>query len=377
MGTQVMTSSTVSSPSAASWLLGDELPRRHWLQRMLMAYALFAMLDVLRGIGVWQGVVTADDWGILLAYDVSWMGLSYAAVRLGLTAEFKDPAITVPQVWMALGSIVLSFAFLDLGRLALTPLLCGTLALGLYQLSPRHVLAGGGVALLVLGMLTLLMSSLAGAGFQTVPVTISLVTALATLPVLAWLAHRVRAAQAEDALQRQRLQEALAQLEALSTQDALTGLANHRHMLELLAAECKRHARGGRPFCLAMLDVDHLHEVNDTQGRERGDDVLKQLAVLSKAHLRASDVMARWGGEEFVLLMPDTELDGGKRSLDRLREHLFTRWGYYQGGKWAPMNCSAGVTRYRSGEDIRQTLARAEDALRAAKTRQHDRAVAA
>lgn len=377
MGTHVLTSATEPSSTAASWLWGDALPRRHWLQRMLLAYALFAALDVLRAIGVWRGLVPAQDWGIVVGYDLVWMGLSYALVRSGMTAQFKDPAMTLAQVWLALGSIVLSFALIDVGRLALLPLMGATLALGLYQLPPRHIVLSGAVVLVVLGVLTWLMSMLAGEGFQAGAVTISLVAAAAGLPVLALLAGKVQAAQADDAQQRHDLQAALDQLQALSTQDALTGLANHRHMLDCLTAECKRHARGGRPFCVAMLDVDHLQEVNDTQGREQGDEVLKQLATLAKAHLRASDVMGRWGGEEFVLLLPDTDLEGGKRSLDRLRDYLFTRWGFYSGGRWAPMNCSAGVTRYRSGEDIRQTLARAEDALRAAKTRQHDRAVAA
>jgi diguanylate cyclase (GGDEF)-like protein len=377
MGTHVLTSSTEPTPTTHSWLLGDELPRRKWLKRMWSAYSLYAALDLLRGLGVIQGLVSADDWMVTLGYDLTWMTLSYALVRSGITANFKDPALTLPQVWGALGSIVLSFALIDVGRTALMPLMCATLVMGLYQLPPRHMYASGGLTLAILGLLTLLMSHLTSDGFQTTAVSLSLLTTAASLPVLAAIASKVRAAQADDAQRRHELQTALAELATLTTQDPLTGLTNHRHMLERLAAECKRHARGGRPFCVAMLDVDHLQEVNDTQGRERGDEVLRQLGLLSKAHLRASDVMGRWGGEEFLLLMPDTDLDGGKRSLDRLREHLFTRWGFYDGGRWSPMNCSAGVTRYRSGEDICQTLARAEDALRAAKTRQHDRAVAA
>lgn len=377
MGTHVLTSSTEPPPTAHSWLLGDDLPRRRWLKRMLMAHGLYAALDVLRGIGVLQGLVSVDDWGVVFGYDLAWLIVCYTLVRSGMTADFKDPALTLPQVWGALGSIVLSFALIDVGRTALMPLMCAILVMGLYQLQPRHIYASGGLTLAILGVLTLLMSHLAGDGFQTTPVTIALITTAAALPLLATIARKIQAAQADDTQRRHELQTALAELEALTTQDPLTGLTNHRHMLERLAAECKRHARGGRPFCVAMLDVDHLQEVNDTQGRERGDEVLRQLGLLSKAHLRASDVMSRWGGEEFLLLMPDTDLDGGKRSLDRLREHLFTRWGFYNGGRWAPMNCSAGVTRYRSGEDIRQTLARAEDALRAAKTRQDDRAVAA
>jgi diguanylate cyclase (GGDEF)-like protein len=359
-----------------SWLLGEDTHRRHWLQRMLLAYALFGSLDLLRGLGVLHERVPFDDWALVAGYDFTWMGLCYALVRSGMTADFKDPAMTLAQVWMALGSILLAFALIDVGRLAMIPLWCATLVLGLYQMPPRHLAVAGGLTLMVMGLLTWLMSWLT-TGFAAAPVVTALMAAAISLPVLAGMARHVQHFQADDAQHRHELQEAMTQLQALSTQDALTGLASHRHMLERLSAECKRHARGGRPFCIAMLDIDHLHEVNETQGRDQGDEVLRQFGTLSKAHLRVSDVMARWGGEEFLLLMPDTDLDGGKRSLERLREYLYARWGYYDKGRWAPMNCSAGVTLYRTGEDIRHTLARAEDALRAAKTLQHDRSVAA
>jgi diguanylate cyclase len=375
MGIHIL-NTTETLAAEPSLLLGNESPRRHWLQRMLLAYALFGALDLLRGIGVLQGTVSLDDWALVAGYDACWMGASYAMVRSGLTRGFQDPAMTLPQVWMALGSIILAFALISLGRLALIPLLCATLVMGLYQLPPRHLMLAGSVSLVVMGLLTWLMSWLTE-GFAAAPVTVGLVAAAISLPVLAGLARHVQTFQADDAVHREQLQAAMSKLQTLSTQDALTGLSNHRHMLERLAAECKRHARTGRPFCVAMLDVDHLHEVNETLGRDQGDEVLRQLGTLAKAHLRGSDVMARWGGEEFLLLLPDTDLDGGKRSLERLSEYLYTRWGYYDKGRWAPMNCSAGVTLYRTGEDVRHTLGRAEDALREAKTRQHQRAVAA
>lgn len=361
-----------------AWLLGHEVSRHRWLRRMLAADGLLLAADLLRLLAVAHA---GGDLGLplgLMGLDLLAMTGFYLAVRLGLSAELEDPALTGPQVLCGLASLLLAYLLVDVGRGAGVPLVCAVLVLGMCQLPARSLLVYGGLALGLMAACALGLSLFSGNAFQGWQAGLGLsVGAAVVLPALALLARKSATLRDERVGQREALRQAVARLEALATHDALTGLTNHRHMLKLLEAECKRHARGGRAFCLAMINIDFFKRLNEEQGRECGDEILKRMASLSQAHLRASDVVARWGGEEFLILMPETDLAGSLRSLERWREHLYTRLGFYRAGKWVPVSSSAGVTSYREGETIHQTLARVEQALRSAKANGRDQVVSA
>ncbi len=367
------------APGWPDWLLGHDPSRRRWLRRMLAADALWLAVDSLRLLAALQQGDGLTAPLALIGLDLALMAAFYLLVRQGASADLEDPALTWPQVLAALGSLLLSYALIGVGRGAAVPLLCLVLVVGMHQLPPRSLILPGGLALGLMALCALGWHLLGGdaapGGLQ--PALGLMVAAAALLPVLWSLARRAADLRDEHSGQREALLQAVARLESLATRDTLTGLTNHRHMLTLLEAECKRHARGGRAFCVAMIDIDHFKRLNEEQGRERGDEILKRLASLSQAHLRASDVVARWGGEEFLILMPETDLAGSLRSLERWREHLFTRLGFYRAGKWVPVSSSAGVTRYRDGETIHQTLARVEQSLQAAKANGRDQVISA
>ncbi|HYG47858.1 MAG TPA: diguanylate cyclase [Allosphingosinicella sp.] len=117
-----------------------------------------------------------------------------------------------------------------------------------------------------------------------------------------------------------RADEATAELRRIATTDALTGLWNRRHLLERMEAEIGRSRRGGRPLCVAILDVDHFKRVNDRHGHPAGDEVLRVLAALLRDAVRSSDVIGRMGGEEFAILMPETPGPGPARLRAASRE---------------------------------------------------------
>lgn len=118
------------------------------------------------------------------------------------------------------------------------------------------------------------------------------------------------------------LRERAARLEKLSVTDALTGLRNRRALDRRLREETTRATRYGHPLVLALLDLDRFKEINDGFSHDVGDRVLVHVARLLAAHLRASDLAARWGGEEFALLFPETDLRAAAPILDRLRRAL-------------------------------------------------------
>lgn len=112
------------------------------------------------------------------------------------------------------------------------------------------------------------------------------------------------------------------QLRELSIRDPLTGLYNRRHAGERLEEEILRARRSGRPMSLAIVDIDIFKQVNDEHGHQRGDQVLTSVSADLRNHLRRTDYVARWGGEEFLILLPDTRRNEAMRLLDEVRRHI-------------------------------------------------------
>jgi two-component system, cell cycle response regulator len=116
-----------------------------------------------------------------------------------------------------------------------------------------------------------------------------------------------------------RLAERISEVQALASTDQLTRLLNRQACLQMLATEIERANRYERPLAVALIDIDHFKRVNDTHGHAVGDDVLRHVAGLLTASIRAVDSLGRYGGEEFLLVMPETDLDGGLASAENLR----------------------------------------------------------
>jgi two-component system, cell cycle response regulator len=152
----------------------------------------------------------------------------------------------------------------------------------------------------------------------------------------------------------------------LATVDALTGLKNRRAFMEQARVELARSTRYVLPLSLILLDVDHFKKINDGHGHMAGDHVLCALGALLKKALRVPDIVARWGGEEFVIALPNTDIAGVKVVAERLRaaaEHLALQ---YEGRK-VPLTISLGATGLVPGETLEALVDRADRAMYAAK----------
>ncbi len=167
-----------------------------------------------------------------------------------------------------------------------------------------------------------------------------------------------------------RLQERLA-FEA--TRDALTGAYNRREMTAQLAAAVERQRRHAHPSTLLVLDLDHFKTVNDTLGHDAGDRVLQGLVALVQARMRRTDTLFRTGGEEFVLLMPDTPVPEALTLAEALRTQIAT-------AAWLPdrpVTASVGAAPLQPGQDVNAWLRAADQALYAAKAAGRNRVVLA
>ena len=178
-----------------------------------------------------------------------------------------------------------------------------------------------------------------------------------------------------------RYQNSLRELsEALRTsalQDPLTGLDNRRALMERLREESERATRKGLPYGLAILDVDRFKTINDRFGHDAGDKALCAISAAIRHSLRDYDVCGRWGGEEFLVLLPDTSAEFAAQVTERIRAHIEQLTIDLPNGESPRLTASFGLTQYRPGESFSDTVNRADARLLEAKAQGRNRVVAA
>jgi len=172
------------------------------------------------------------------------------------------------------------------------------------------------------------------------------------------------ASHAAIALENARLHR-IVELQALV--DGLTGISNRRQCEEALTSEISRADRLGTPLTLVLADLDDFKAINDLHGHATGDDVLREFAAVLRATVRDSDLAGRWGGEEFMLLLPGADAVGGAQLADRVRTSLMERSFVGQEGAAVSVTCSFGVAQHSPGLDERDLFAAADRALYRAK----------
>ena len=168
-----------------------------------------------------------------------------------------------------------------------------------------------------------------------------------------------------------KLQRALSTINELAIRDELTGSHNRRFLLGLIEREKERSDRNGRPFCLCLFDIDFFKRINDTYGHAAGDVVLRSFAQTVQGQIRGTDAFGRYGGEEFLLMLPETPAPDAVVLAERIRKAVAAMRctdGADGAGAAITLTVSAGVAEYRLGEGAAQTIGRADEALYAAKS---------
>ena len=173
-----------------------------------------------------------------------------------------------------------------------------------------------------------------------------------------------------------KLKEAYKRIEELAELDELTGSFNRRCIMRMLDEEIARAGRSGSPCSIALIDLDWFKRINDAYGHPTGDEVLRTFAITMFANIRSNDRFGRYGGEEFLLVLPDMATDGAVRALDRLRAIIADLdWSAFSSGM--KVTISAGVATLQPNETPDTFLMRADRALYAAKARGRDRITSA
>jgi diguanylate cyclase (GGDEF)-like protein len=168
-----------------------------------------------------------------------------------------------------------------------------------------------------------------------------------------------------------KLERALKIINELAIRDELTGSHNRRHLIKLVESEKERTALAG-PFCLCLLDIDFFKRINDTYGHQAGDTVLRQFALTVQSKIRDSDSFGRYGGEEFLLMLPATGEQEAVVLSERVRVAI-ERLAFADISDQLNLTVSIGIAEFRAGESIGQTVARADEALYSAKSNGRNR----
>ena len=370
-------------PARHPWQrLGDALFTTDATQRLRLQQAGLAMLLMVVSVGILvyaarvAGTPTAPVavWALV---SVSGLLVMLVAIRSGWSLQRGDPSLTLPQMLFAITSGAVAYAMAGPVRGVAFPVLMVILVFGMFQLKPSTVTA---VSLYALAAFGAVMGWKAWDEPQVFAPAVELghfLMLAAMLPAVSLLSARLTRLRERNRRQRKELALAVSRIQDLATRDELTGLVNRRHMSTLLEQERQRGVRSGRGFSVAMVDIDHFKAVNDHYGHTVGDDVLRSFAQHAPQALRSTDIVARWGGEEFVLLLPEAALSAARIGVERLRGRVAATPLAHLSGVPIRVTVSVGLAAHIAGESVTQTLERADRALYEAKAQGRNRTVVA
>lgn len=358
------------------WLLGDREPVRTQVAGALISATTYVLYIGIGLVQVHLGLLSVPmAWALSLAALAINVGF-YAAVRSGRFATGRDPGLARTQLIVGVLMMFPSYAALGPAAPGLLVVLASHVVYSMFMMRPRQVWQLVGATLAGLAITMMVCHHFWPARY-TWPVQASgLLYAMVVMPLIAVLAHRITRMTAQLKAQRAELQAALAQLQDLATHDELTRTHNRRHMTEMLREQQIQHRRLAAPMALVLIDIDLFKSVNDRHGHAAGDEVLRAFASVARNHLRAHDRLARWGGEEFLVLLPHTQRAEARRAMDRLQANLADACARVM-PKGLRITFSAGIVQLAHHETFEAAIERADQAMYQAKTQGRARCVEA
>jgi diguanylate cyclase (GGDEF)-like protein len=366
---------TLGAPNwMTSLVLGPPGHRRVRASQALLALVVCTVFAGVQQAEVELGLIERYESNLLTLCNLSSSFACFLLVRSGFSEALRDPAMTVPQMVLGVLATVGSYAITGPARGAVMSILVLVLVFGMFALRPVHA---RGLALFAFALLSIVMvwkSHSEPARYPPVIEATHFVFGVIVLLGVSALSVRMGAMRARLKSQKAELEQALDQIRLLATQDELTGLFNRRHMNTLLAQEQARAQRSGAPLCIVLMDLDHFKRINDGHGHHAGDTVLKRFADAGRQALRSTDVLARWGGEEFLLMLPGARAEQGASVVGRIRTQLVAT-PFDEVAPGLTVTFSAGLALVEPGQTLDQAVERADQAMYRAKTGGRDRTV--
>lgn len=357
-------------------LTSTDVKIRRQIKYWAATVAIYSMCIVLLLLEVRLGHCAFRPALWLTVFGYAGMLLSYVLIRASKRLYLLPSQLAVCQAIFAILYIVAAYAIVGQARGATLIILLVVLMFCAFALEPEKSRAVSLFAIILLGITMAWMINVDPMHFPILQEAVHFALATIMLAVAALLIGQLSQMRSRLKIQKAELAEALERIQTLATRDELTSLANRRHMNEILAAEERRHSTEGRPVCIALLDIDWFKQINDTHGHDAGDEVLRTFAQQAQSVLRSTDILARWGGEEFLLLLPDTELQAALRVLERVKEQV-TALRFPAIAVDLRVSFSAGLVALQPAESIAAGIRHADHAMYRAKSQGRNRIITA
>jgi diguanylate cyclase len=363
------------SPTAklGSLILTDNPRQQIRIKRLLIAGVMYVLCIGLLAYTVYVGYAKLNHALVLLAGVLISNAIFFLLLRSGWNKRWADPALTLPQVLVAQTWIACGYAVIGTPHAGTLPLLALVLVFGMFNLSARETRIASVYTIVVMGVVIAYKTITEPDVYVSKAEWVYFFFVVTIMPMISLLAlqhtglrERLRAQKRDLETKNAALEAAFLRIEQMVTQDEMTGLANRRHMVRVVAEHAQRHARLGHKFCLVMLDLDGFKSINDTYGHGVGDNVIRSFAREATKAMRETDVISRWGGEEFLILLSESPPHDSSIGLGRLRSALANAV-VCNSTPQLRIQFSAGITEYRPLETIEQTIERADKALYKAK----------
>lgn len=335
---------------------------------VLLTMAIYVVFAILQHVEVMLGFIDARDSARLTAYYLGGSLLFYALMRSGRSVRLspQEPSLTFWQTLHGVLAMVGAYAITGPARGAVLAILVLVLAYGMFSLSVRQAGLLAGVALVALCTVMAWKSQTEPARYPPWVEAVHLAFGVIVLSGVSALSVRMGFLRQRLRQQKQDLEASLEQIRLLATQDELTGLVNRRHMSTLLNTEQARQLRTGKAMTLVLIDLDLFKRINDEHGHQAGDTVLRTFAQAVTPQLRGTDVLARWGGEEFLLMLPETGAAEAWQCVERMREGL-AQVSFEAVAPGLRQTFSAGLAVCQPGESIETVIELADQAMYRAK----------
>ena len=355
-------------------ILTTDSRQRRTLGLLLLAALVTATVVLLLVYAALIGVARPRHVGVLASLFALFMVGFYTAIRSGLNRRFQDPTLALPQVIAAQSLIAAGYAMTGPVHGATVIMLSLVMVFGMFSLRPAALRVASLYTVAVMGVVMYLCVRHQSEHYPARLELFNFALTAVVMMAISQLSGQLMNMRTRVKTQKIALEQALTHIKEMAARDELTGLPNRRRMMTLLQEHATRHGRGGPRFYVCIIDLDHFKHINDTYGHAAGDAVLRAFANQAQQVLRNTDMIGRWGGEEFLLLLPETPPGEPTLGVARLREVLAAM----PASPTLPdlrVRFSAGFARYEEGEPIDQAIERADRALYAAKSAGRNRSV--
>ena len=306
--------------------------------------------------------ISGETFIVTVAVETVLIALFYSAFRLGLNTRFRDQSLMLPQIVASLLVMLWVTHIEPTTQIALVPFILISFSFGIIRLSSVSLIALAlGCLVTYFGIILLHGQNLKGSLTFRADLMQWFVLAL-TLPGMIIVGKQIQTLR--QLLNATRYQ--LKHYEEKSVRDELTGLYNRRQLQAELEQALLDANTDIAPFSICLIDIDRFKAINDNNGHLAGDTILKDFSRLARNSIRDSDILGRYGGDEFLLIVKNTDLKGAVMHAERLRIYAhFLDFQKVLAQKH--ISLSIGVAQYRKGEKITDVISRADAALYQAK----------